>query len=181
MLRTRTTLNGTQGSPYVMTHYFEGSGGTAASAAAAAVVAFMNALDAGITDQLVWEVESEVTELTEAGLIVASHTTAGGTGVGAAASEPLPIASQGLIQWRTGTYLGGREIRGRTFVPGLTSGANDDGRVAASTVTFLEGAGELLLAQPVVPVVWSRKHQNSIPISGVTVWSQFAMLTSRRD
>ena len=76
-------------------------------------------------------------------------------------------------------YVGGREVRGRTFVPGLTESANDSGRPIAATRTAIATAFN----------TWFGGHdpQGGIlgvngftPVSTTTVWTEFAFLDSRR-
>lgn len=182
MLRVRVGMTGPPGAPYVATHYFAESDATAVAAATAAVAALWGAWDAQMTNQITWEIENEVTVLTEAGTVTGSFLVDGQTGTGSGTSEPLPIAAQALCQWRTGVYLAGREVRGRTFIPGLTSGANDDGMLLQANRNLIDSAALTYVgASGCTPVVWSRARAQAIPISGGFAWSQFAMLTSRRD
>lgn len=182
MLRVRVGFVGTQGSPYVSTFYFAETGSVAATAAVAAVGGLWDDLQAQMTDQLQWTTEAEVVELTEAGVVTASYTVNQESGTGEGTSEPLPIAAQGLLQWRTGVYLAGREVRGRTFLPGMTSGSNDDGLVLAANRALVNAAAtDYLASGGCTPVVWSRARAAAVPITGGTCWDQFAMLTSRRD
>jgi hypothetical protein len=87
-----------------------------------------------------------------------------------------------LIKWRTGIYLAGREIRGRTFIPGLDAFTNAEGVVDTTVhdalsddlATWLGG-----LSAP--PLIWSRTHGDSAAVAAAEVWDQFAVLRSRRD
>lgn len=38
--------------------------------------------------------------------------------------EPLPFQTQGLIAWNTGVWIGGRQVRGKTYIPGPGEAAN---------------------------------------------------------
>lgn len=103
-------------------------------------------------------------------------------GAGQVSGEILSTALQVLISTRTGVYVGGREIRGRTFVPALPVALTVDGVVDPGTVTGLsDDLATWLggLADP--PVCWSRAHGQAATISAMTVWGQFAVLRSRRD
>ena len=104
----------------------------------------------------------------------------------------VPNASQALLQWRTGVYRAGRQVRGRTFVPGISDDLVTAGELPSATVSafqtaqsdFLDSAGDF--------GVWSRPvaadpdHDQVAragaftPVSGGTTWSELAVLRSRR-
>lgn len=181
MLRVRVAFTGTTGSPYVATHYFEGSGAVNAASAVAAVGDLWDDLEPIMVNNLTWTVEDEVQELSNAGVVTASFLVAGPTGVGTSTSEMLPAAAQALIQWRTGVYQAGREIRGRTFIPGLPDGTNQDGSVTAATQAVINAAALTYVNSGANPAIWSRTGASVTPIDSGFAWNQFAMLTSRRD
>lgn len=104
--------------------------------------------------------------------------------VGTYAGDILPPATQGLLQIRTGSYVGGRELRGRLYVPYMPEGTADNGKPNAGALAVLQySAGQLAgdAATTNKVQVWSRKNGVIRPVSDVTVWSQFAVLRSRRD
>ena len=98
--------------------------------------------------------------------------------VGGNSGEFLPLATQALVSWRTGTFFGGRELRGRSFICGFVEGLNDNGvpnsdlvdAVTASAVTLSLG---LVIYSPT-------KHQWA-DVSTGRMWSKWAELRSRRD
>lgn len=105
--------------------------------------------------------------------------------VGDSSTDPVTQASQALIRWRTGVYLNSREVRGRTFIPGIletysTNGQLDDGIVAGMAdelVSFRTSHGA-------VPVIWHRPKPGEdgamVPITSGSLWTEFAVLRRRR-
>lgn len=181
MLRVRNTFTGITGTPYVSTHHFAGDGATNVAAATAAVADFWDDLKGLIATDVQWAIDDEVLELTTAGVVTSSYTIAGQTGAGTSTSAMLPLASQLLVQWRTGTYQGGREMRGRTFIPGVVVGNNIDGKVGATTRGVVDAACIAYVGTAATPAIWSKKNLTVTEISAGFCWEQFAMLTSRRD
>lgn len=99
---------------------------------------------------------------------------------GLSADEPMPWATQGLVRLRTGVYSGGREARGRTFIPGLTVIANNDGRPDSAFTGQTSDVSLALLQDGFSkPVVISKGV--AVPVSTVTIWGDWATLRSRRD
>jgi len=99
--------------------------------------------------------------------------TGNGTG------EFMPPANQLLIEWRTGTYFGGRELRGRTFLGCLTEDQSNAGVPFAATLSTVGGLANSLALESMV-IYSPTKHQRAGAVSA-TVWNQFAVLRSRRD
>jgi hypothetical protein len=112
---------------------------------------------------------------------VATGTQDGGDDqavTGGNSGEFLPLPIQLLVQWRTGVFFGGRELRGRTFLAGFVEGLNDNGvpnldLVAAVSTAANDLAGHL--------VIWSPTHLEWASVSRATVWFKWAELRSRRD
>jgi len=105
---------------------------------------------------------------------VTNETSSAGTG------SALPVGV--VVNWRTGFYAGGRELRGRTFIVPVLSGAfGSDGRVTPTTQGTFSTAAETLRTTFSGMTIWSR-HQGVIasPTSGVCP-SLPAVLRSRRD
>lgn len=105
--------------------------------------------------------------------------------LGALTDKPLADATQGLVQWRTGVVRGGREVRGRTFIPGLTVGSLDGGNLSGGARDAI-GAAASALAGPITGFgVWSRPVEGRpgllVQASGATVWTEFAVLRRRRS
>lgn len=192
MLRVRTTFTGGAGTPYLNTFYFLGTAEdqTEADAANGHVGTFWNAMEGGFSNQLTWTTDSTVDKLGVDGVLTGSFAVTPQTGVGAETGDPLPRSNQMLIRWSTGTFAFGRERRGRTYVPGLTELNSTNGQVTAATIALLQPAVNALNAA-VNPslAIWSRPNPLADPpragaastVSGGAIWTQFAVLRSRRD
>jgi hypothetical protein len=186
MLRVLTTWGGTMsGLPYYSNLYFEGTTEGEADAALAAVIAFWQAVDNRIVDNATWTVDPTVEVVsTENGQVTGLFDGTGGTGSGNDAGDPLPPNTQGLIRWRTGDYVGGREIRGRTFIPGAPEAENAAGVPSSSYVSQMQTAASGLLTAAAGAgglVIWSRTKLQPAAVVSASVWNQWATLRSRRD
>lgn len=96
--------------------------------------------------------------------------------------EAVPYAVQGLCRLRTDAFIGGRRLQGRFNVPGLNLGFIQDGIMDPSAQDGLEAAVSPLAATAASEwIIWSKKTGAIAPVANVSVWNQFAMLTSRRD
>lgn len=184
MLRVRTGLTSVGGGPYLNTFYFDDeSTDSAASAATAAVHAFWQAIAPQMITQCTWAVDSAVYAMTTDGTVTAILN--GGsphTGAGAIPGSPQPLIAQGLVRWHTGTYIGGREVRGRTFVPAIQQGdSTSTGTVNAPALTAMQNAINGAISSTANFAVWSKKHLSVHPITAGNAWNQWASLRSRRD
>lgn len=102
--------------------------------------------------------------------------------VGQNTGDPVPKSTNALIRLRTGNFEGGREVRGRIFVPGLTEGQSDAGGLLASTRTALQTAADAMRTHAgSTLVVYSRTHHKYASVASCNVWSEWAVLRSRRD
>ncbi|HKY46334.1 MAG TPA: hypothetical protein VJM50_24790 [Pyrinomonadaceae bacterium] len=163
--------------------YFAVTGGTAAQAVTAAG-AFWQAVAAGLSSQLSWATQPEVIQIDDAtGDISASVQTTPQSGIGSDVGEALPKATMGLIRWRTGNFVGGREIRGRTFVPGVIEADNTTNGVPSTTIINVmnNAAAGLLAAANADLVVYSPTKHTSALVTSASAWNQWAVLRSRRD
>lgn len=193
MLRVRTTFTGGQGAPYFSTFYFSSTVPETqadADGANAHTGAFWNSLEGAFTNQLSWATDGNVDVMSPDGTLTGTFSVTPQSGVGAETGDPLPRSNQLLIRWSTGVFVNGRQVRGRTFVPGLTELNSTNGAVGASTIALIQPAiNTLALAVNPHLVVWSRPCDDCTPprlgeVAGVdsgSVWSQFAVLRSRRD
>jgi hypothetical protein len=96
----------------------------------------------------------------------------------------MAFATQGLIRWRTGVFIAGRELRGRTFIPGATESRSANGRPDSTYITTAETAAQDLLdnaALGAALVVYSVTHRQVELVQSRSVWGQWAVLRSRRD
>lgn len=186
MLRVTTVFVGAVGAPYYNQLYF-GSATTAdAQAAATAARQFwgnasnaMSTLISGTINPEVELVDPSTGQVTD----VLNTVTTGISG--SATGEPLPPANQGLIRLLTGTFVNGRRLRGRVFVPGPTETQASSGVPGSSYLDFCQDAIDALLtsgADAGGAQIYSPTHRVAANITSGNTWAGgYAVLRSRRD
>jgi hypothetical protein len=133
MFRVITEIQGGSGGLQWSTMHFGGTTEGEAAAAALAAAAFWADIQDILSAAYQFHFDGEVLQVDPAtNQITEVHLTAGWDRDGTAAGETLPWASQGLVRWRTGVYVAGRELRGRTFIPGWTEASSGGGVPAAA-------------------------------------------------
>jgi len=184
MLRVTTLLTGVSvagGGMNVL--HFEGSGAGNAESCRTAAVNFWNAIgvlgnatNSAATQGDVEEVDptsGNITDVFPGATVVKVFQNSG---------EVLPQSLQALVRVRTGIYVGGREVRGRIFIPGLSEAQSATGNVLDSTRTAIQTACNALIGSaPTRLGVYSRTHHVFHPAANITVWDKFAVLRGRRD
>lgn len=184
MRRIRTVFTGVAGSPFYSNMFFTLVNGQE-TAAETAVYNFWAALQPGIEDRISVQVEREQQIVDDAtGDVIDTVTTAGRNPlVGSDPGDPLPGLVQGLIRWRTGTFVNGRRIQGRTFIPGATEGSNQDGLpLGVYTARFTTAAAALIAASSSsgpLRIYSPTKLQSAAVISALPA-TQWSYLESRR-
>lgn len=182
MYRVRTSLSGWLGGPGLSTMYFDSSGGLTATNAALAVQAFWNAIKGNMHTDFRVDVDAAVETLELDGEVTAVTNAAGLSQLsGTASGEILPYATQGVLQWRTGTYLGGREIRGRTFLPMATEGLSSAAPTSGYRSVADAAAAALIADANSALWVWSKTKAAAAPVVSGLTWSKWGVLRSRRD
>jgi len=181
--RVRTALAGGSGSAQVSTMFFSSAGGETAQDAATAVsklwLDLSNEIYIGYTmapETDVFTIDPVTGEPTGIVSVTATARTGGDS------TDPLPWMTQGLIRWTTGTFIAGRQVRGRTFIPGATEAWNTGGvpnttyktQLTTALTTFLTTVG-------VTPVIYSRHNHSAWPVINGSVWTKWAELRTRRD
>jgi len=101
---------------------------------------------------------------------------------GGSSGELLPTQTQALIWWNCAQWVGGRQVRGRTFIGGLTETANTasgtlDGTVKGHLAT---AAGHIIIPIDGTFGIYSRTHHNTYPIVTATIQDRWAVLKTRR-
>ena len=186
LLRVRTVFTGVTGSPWLSTLYFlpEAVDATQADADAAVVKAgdFWDALRPQISSLVSFLSEPQVADLALSGEQVGAFSTTPVGATGQAAGDPLPYATQGLMRLFTPSFINGRQVRGRAFIPGGVEAASTAGVPIGAYTTAANAAGTALLGG-VGPqlAVWSRTYAAASAVASVSTWSQWAVLRSRRD
>lgn len=183
MYVVKTIFESVPGSPHISLMRFSGSGFPAdAQSAVNAVGAFWGTVDNLMTSGVTWRTDATVFDVDPAtGQVTAAYSTTPQTGAGAIGGDAVPNMAQALIHWRTGVYVAGKEIRGKTYVPCLTEAANSAGGVIVSTtVSSIQAAADTLknVTTPNPLVVWSRKNGTVQDVTTAQVNSLWA--TQRR-
>lgn len=182
MKRVTTLLTGTAVTGGgIQRFYFADA--TSASAAAVAAAIFWDALKSHMTNNVTMQVLDTVETVDETtGEVTALNETEGVTIVGENGEQNMALATQGLVRFRTGVYVGGREIRGRTFVPGCPISFNNDGVPSTAYVTELSNAADAIIGDAgSTLLVYSRTHGQAHAAASGSGWNKWAVLRSRRD
>lgn len=107
------------------------------------------------------------------------------SGAGSSSGQPVPNQAQLLIRWNPQAIVNGRRLKGRTYIPGLSSLTMDAGQVIAGAVTDFQTAAQDFLDEVNGQfVVWHRptggtggRAESAVTAS---VWNEFAVQRRRR-
>lgn len=185
MWRVRTVMTGVAGAPYYNNLFFNDTGDPPTTALITEVKEFWASLADYSSLAMQGVVEAQMVEIDPAtGDIVSAVSGTAGTFTGGRSGATIPPSSQGLLQVTTGTYEGGRQVRGRVFIPSLSVEAGT--AVPATGVrTAWETAGDALIGDALSAgfewVIWSRKNGIQRTVTNTSAWTQYAVLRSRRD
>lgn len=182
MYRVTQVASGVAGSPYYITGYFDIAAGSAQQAADA----WRLAIGAPVGTYCAGYVYDAITAVEEVNPANGSTTGIYPVTVAAVtfndADQPLPAATSLLLQWRTGVYNAGRENRGRTNIARLGELRSTTGVPNTTCITEFQARITALLADVNVQhVVWSRKLGLWDATASGSVWTQWAVMRSRRD
>ena len=181
MLRTTTLITGTAGGPYYSTFHFEGTLQAEADAAAIAARTFWDGIKTQISTGAAVDVLDEVEVVdVPTGQVTQVYISPTASVAPSGGGDYLPRANQGLIRWLTGIYVAGRQLRGRTFIPGATELMSTNGTPDTSYKTPLQTAANALVGTSDFGV-YSPTHGQFILGATASVWDKWAVLRSRRD
>lgn len=182
--RLRLTFTGVAGSPAYVNWYVE------ATAVDAGVYQTLM-LDAFNADSGMFSDDVTITAINpipiievSTGNVVDTAVGDGGTTPGTAAGDLLPPATSGLMQMHTGVYVGGREIRGRTYLPYPVVGNNDNGVPSSSYIASIVDLSEQFNDSDHANgawVIYSRAHARAEYVTQVSGWGEWAVMRSHRD
>lgn len=182
MNRVRCVWTGVAGAPWYLNLYSL-SGATSTQQALDAARSLLLAFAQQQHNGVVGNCEADVAKIdSNTGQTVGVATgTVGAQIIGAQAGQ-MPPATQGLVRLLTGLFAGGRQIRGRIYVPGVPTAANTNGLPTLAYRTALQsGMDAYRTTLGPSMIVWSRKNASVAPVASISVWSSFAVLRSRRD
>lgn len=185
MLRVRAVTTGLASSPYLNTFYFNGATSEEANAAVLAVGNFYADAQVAIANNCTVQIESlvylmdpatgDTTGVYDVGEIVPI--------VGTGTEAVLPVGQNVILQFKTGQFVGARQIRGRAFIPGLTVNqvGPETGQTTAGSRNFWLTAAANLTGPDAELVVWSRTNGVSAEVSSVAVALNLGTIRSRRN
>lgn len=192
-LRQRTSIQVGSIDPALMTTYWDSTGaaiGLLATEAVARVRAFLNGLAADMPPGTTPTYNLLLDEIEETtGQIVNQVTaTAPAAITFTGSSDLLPPQTQGLVRLQTASFIAGRRLQGRIFIPLQKETNNDtDGKPTAAYLVRLNNAAALLGTTVVTAMnqrVWSRPQPGraglSAPVVARSAATQWAVLKSRR-
>lgn len=194
-LRSKAVLAPNAGVPAsLLTYYWDSAGATPAALATEAharVRAFWNSFSGSTAGGAILTIDPVVDEIEETnGQIVGQHTgTLPAAVTFGIAGDPLPLQTQGLLVLSTATFINGRRLKGRQFLPlPLESSNTAVGGVSATYLTALNTAAALLGTAVVTPMsqrVWHRPVGGSGGLSAAVISRspspRWAVLRSRRS
>ena len=181
--RVRTALSGGSGSAQVSTMFFDQAAGLTAQGAANAVHAFWVTVADNMSSSYTAQVELAVEDIDIAtGKPTGVTAVTAGLVTGTQSADPLPWATQALVSWRSGTFVSGREVRGRTFIPGMVETLNSSGVPSGSIFASINGAASTLAGDSNSSLcIYSRKKAAVGIVTSGSMWTKWAVLRSRRD
>jgi hypothetical protein len=96
-----------------------------------------------------------------------------------AGSWSSPVGA--VINWLSGSYVAGRQLRGKTFMVPLIGSQFDQGHLLAASKSEFQGSADALVLNAPLMRIWSRKTGIVRPVSTALVPSKAVVLRSRRD
>lgn len=186
--RLRTLWGGVAGSPYYTNmYYLTDAGGAGMQDSCDAWTDLIDAFSTSLGTSMTVAIYPDVPLIDSATGILTGATTVSGAVVDPdGGTDLLPPATQGLLRWQTAAVVAGRRLRGRTFLPGMTEGdTNAGGSVLPALVSSMNGylsATFLPAVAAAAPlVVYGPTHHAFSEVTSGNMWTEFAVLRSRRD
>lgn len=182
--RIRIVITGVPGTPAYLNYFFEATTLDAGNYQTA-VLDMIDAGKAALRSGTTWTAVNPIPIIDVAtGEVTDVAIGDGGAVAGTDSSDALPPANALLMRMHTSVFVGGREVRGRSFVPYFTEASNSAGSPSGATVSGwnglfqdMNGTGGANGAM----VVWSRAHARAEYVSSFDAWSQWGSVRSRRD
>lgn len=183
--RIRTVFTGVAGTPWYSNLYFVQAGGSA-DAQIDMVRDFWTALAGSMDNGVTATVEGDCAVIeSTSGAVVGIDSGTALTVVGGSASAALPPSNQLVLHEFTSLFVGGRQLRGKTFIPGQIITVADAAGAPTTTIkgTLLAAANAMVTASDSLGnwQVWSKTHLVASDIVSVSTPSKFGVLRTRRD
>lgn len=196
ILRVRSVVNSASGATSALvTTYWDSTGAGLAALATESVArvrAAFNAMAAAIPSGSTYVPNLLVDEIDEnTGAIVNQVTAAAPAAVTFSSASPYaPLQTQSIVQFQSATFIAGRRLRGRLYIPGVAQGAvGTTGQPTPAQQTALANFNTALGATVVTATnqrVWHRPNKVthvgglSAVVATRTVAASFGVLRSRR-
>ena len=184
MARIRTVFTGVAGTPWYSNLYYTGAGAALNPANAHALVAaFWNAYKPNVTSAVTYTVQGEIPIIDDvSGNITSTVTVAAVTAPCTGAGDSLPFATQGLVRLLTSSFINGRRVRGRLFLPAPLESLSTSAVPTGALITAVNTTATTMMGSPGQQLnVWSRKNGVAVAVTSVSMWNQWAVMRSRRD
>lgn len=183
--RVRSVATGVPGTPWYTNMYFTYVT-TTAQAHVDLVRDFWTALAASLDNSVTWTIEGDCAVVDDiTGQITGIDSVIARTVVGGSSTSALPPAVNAILNTFTGTFVGGRQLRGKIWLPGWVNSVSDSlGAPTTSLKTLLITQGQNLITNSSSPGplrVWSKKNGTSAVVNSVGTPSKFGSMRSRRD
>lgn len=172
--------NGLVGLPGVSVMY-----GTPGGSLHSELTTFFTALVSAFPIPMTWQIPNNGDTIDDASGTLNGTWSDGTTqNIAATGSSPHAAGCGAYVNWRTGAIVGGRRLKGRTFLAPIQSALyQSDGTIATVTLGVLQSAASALAASGEL-VIWHRPQLSGPGSSSValaaTVPDQVTSLRSRR-
>lgn len=177
--QVRVAWLGVTGPPGVTTLYFPVS----AAVPMAAVKAFFTTLAPLLPNAVSVTFPTSGMEIDiGSGQPTGTWTVGAQTGVSGSGGTAFAAPVGGVINWLTGSFVGGRQIRGKTFVvPMATAMYGTNGKLTSTATNAMGSAGTTLATGGNGLTIWSRRNAAAATVSAATAPDKAVVLASRRD
>lgn len=182
--RYRVDIAGLPGGPGLSTYHFDPTAGFGtAQELVDAVETWHGVFDAFVHQTIDFNgaAEIEVIDLgsgQQTSTIPVVGWNVGGTNSG----TMLPPTTQMLVRWNTTSYINGRRIQGKTYLPGFCEDSNEANGLPQTAVTAAVQAGAQTFADVDDALcVYSRVNGAIAGPITASVWSKWAVQRGRRD
>lgn len=168
--RVEVTWTGLSGLPGVSVMYF-----IPGNPAPASLVTFFTAIQSVFPAGLSWTIPTSGDTIDDAtGTLTGGWSTSGGGTVAASGAAAHAAGCGAYVNWSTGSIVGGRRLKGRTFLAPLMNSAYDNaGTIVTGNLTTLQNAATALAVGDGL-VVWHRPTSpgGSDGIAALTISAQ---------
>ena len=177
--RVRVGWSGWAGGPGVSTFLFESAGAPPLVDLRTMYAAWAPIIPTGITLQIE---NTGQTIASETGQAVGAWSAGAQTAIACTGAGGYAAPAGCYVSWRTGVFLGGREIRGKTFIVPLVAGAYDGtGTILDQNRQAVENAAKAFIATGGSTMrIYNRSQFGFGGVTSATVPDKVVVLTSRR-